>query len=64
MDRLWESYCERGGNNDGHSSHADCDYVGTALQHRTGGGGFRRVPQRDGLSRHDGGFHRPDPLNE
>src|ERR1700693_4686346 len=61
MDRLWESYCQRGGTNDGHSSHADCDYVGTALPHRTGGGGFRRVPQRDGLGRHDGDFHRPNP---
>jgi hypothetical protein len=34
-----------------------------AVQFRTGGGCVRRVPQRDRLAHHDGGFHRPDKLN-
>src|SRR4029077_1007691 len=58
MDRLWESHCQRGGADDGHSNHADCDHVCFAVPHGRGGGGLCCVPQRDELDRHDGGFHR------
>src|SRR5580700_1850654 len=63
MGRLWQSHCQRSGADDGHSNHAYCHYACSAVRHGTDGGGFRCVPQRDGLDDHDGGFHRPDTLN-
>ena len=63
MGRLWQSHCQRSSADDGHSNHAYCHYACSAAPHRTDGGGFRCVPQRDGLDDHDGGFHGPDTLN-
>ena len=64
MDRLLQPHSQRGGADDGDSSHADCNHDCSAVSHRTGGGSFRRVPQRDVLDRYDGGFHRFNALTK
>jgi hypothetical protein len=64
MARVWQSHCQRDSADDGHASHANCDYARSSIPQRTGGGRFRCVHQHDVLGHNDRGFHRLDTLDK